>query len=76
MDSISSNKNYCNRLQSAAKDDVSSQSHNENSPPEKSQGFSQKKKSITSLKIVRISKSVAGFYPESVVNSLAHHDID
>ena len=35
-----------------------------------------RKKSITNLKVVRISKSVAGFYPETVTNQMAHTDID
>jgi hypothetical protein len=35
-----------------------------------------RKKSITNLKVVRISKSVAGFYPETVANTMTHTDID
>ena len=35
-----------------------------------------RKKSITNLKVVRISKSVAGFYPETVANAMTHTDID
>jgi len=35
-----------------------------------------RKKSITNLKVVRISKSVAGFYPEIVANTMTHTDID
>ena len=42
--------------------------------PEKYQ--TTRKKSITNLKVVRISKSVAGFYPETIANSMAHTDVD
>jgi len=70
-----SNKNYCNRLQQAPKEDNEHSSLNDSGVvPNKH--LTGRKKSITNLKVVRISKSVAGFYPETIANTLAHTDVD